>query len=59
MKKIYYIATENKFNQILIFTSKKAAEMWAKAATRWTPAEISKNIKESNFNKFSKFYSIF
>lgn len=44
-RKLYYIETENRHNQILFFTSKSAAIEWASKATRWTPADISANIQ--------------
>lgn len=50
MKKLYMIKTENEYNQLLIFTSKKEAVAWAKSATRWSDAEIEQNIRTLNKN---------
>lgn len=50
MKKLYMIKTENEYNQLLIFTSKKEAVAWAKRATRWSDAEIEQNIRTLNKN---------
>lgn len=52
----YYIYTENRFNQILIFDSYEDAFDWCKSATRWTDEEIRKNIKrpiKTGKNKYS------
>ena len=52
----YYIYTENRFNQILIFDSYEDAFSWCKSATRWTDEEIRKNIKrpiKTGKNKYS------
>ena len=43
---MYYIYTENRFNQILIFNSYEDAFNWCKSATHWTDKEIKANIKE-------------
>lgn len=45
MDKLFIIKTENRFNEILIFDSKEAAQDWAGKATSWTPEQIEKNIK--------------
>ena len=46
--KLYAFNTENRFNQYLIFTSKKALFNWAHAATRLTDPEILALTKELN-----------
>ena len=53
----YYILTENRHNQILLFDSFKDAFNWCKSATRWTDAEIKANIKTAQ--KMGSHYSIF
>lgn len=52
----YYILTENRHNQILLFDSFKDAFNWCKSATRWTDAEIKANIKTAS--KMGSHYSI-
>lgn len=42
---MFYIFTQNKFNQVLIFDSKEKAVAWCKAAAVWTDKEIEENIK--------------
>ena len=44
--KLYVFNTENRHNQYLIFTSKKALLNWAHAATRLTDPEILALPKE-------------
>lgn len=41
----YYIYTQNRFNQILIFENYNDAVNWCKSATRWSDEEIKENIK--------------
>ena len=53
----YYILTENRYNQILLFDSFEDAFNWCKSATRWTDAEIKANIKTAS--KMGSYYSIF
>lgn len=53
----YYILTENRHNQILLFDSFEDAFNWCKSATRWTDAEIKANIKTAS--KTGSHYSIF
>lgn len=53
----YYILTENRHNQILLFDSFEDAFNWCKSATRWTDAEIKANIKTAS--KMGSHYSIF
>ena len=53
----YYILTENRHKQILLFDSFKDAFNWCKYATRWTDAEIKANIKTAS--KIGSHYSIF
>lgn len=53
----YYILTENRHNQILLFDSFDDAFNWCKSATRWTDAEINANIKTAS--KTGLHYSIF
>ena len=53
----YYILTENRHNQILLFDSFEDAFNWCKSATRWTDAEIKANIKTAP--KMGSHYSIF
>ena len=53
----YYILTENRHNQILLFDSFDDAFNWCKSATRWTDAEIKANIKTAQ--KMGSHYSIF
>lgn len=55
MKKLYCIETDNRFNQILIFTSLTDAVRWAKKATRWTKEEIEKNIRIVQKNRLGCF----
>ena len=43
---MYYIYTENRFNQILIFNSYEDAFNWCKSATHWTDEEAKANIKQ-------------
>jgi hypothetical protein len=43
---MYYIYTENRFNQVLIFNTYEEAFNWCKSATRWTDDEIKANIKK-------------
>ena len=54
---MYYILTENRHNQILLFDSFEDAFNWCKSATRWTDAEIKENIKTAP--KTGSHYSIF
>lgn len=54
---MYYILTENRHNQILLFDSYEDAFNWCKTATRWTDAEIKANIKTAS--KMGSHYSIF
>ena len=54
---MYYILTENRYNQILLFDSYEDAFNWCKTATRWTDAEIKANIKTAS--KMGSHYSIF
>ena len=58
MKKLYIIETNNKHNNILIFTSKAKARRWSKKATRWTSEQIEKNIKEVS-RSWQGFFTIF
>ena len=56
--KLYVFNTENRHNQYLIFTSKKALLNWAHAATRLTDPEIlalTKDLKQtgSYYNFFA------
>ena len=53
----YYILTENRYNQILLFDSFEDAFNWCKSATRWTDSEIKANIKTAS--KTGSHYSIF
>ena len=46
--KLYAFNTENRHNQYLIFTSKKALFEWAHAVTRLTDPEILALTKELN-----------
>ena len=45
MDKLFIVKAENRYNQILIFETKKAAQDWASKATSWTPEQIEKNIE--------------
>ena len=47
MKAIYYILTENRHNQILIFEKYEDARNWALKCTNWSEQELVLNIKKS------------
>lgn len=55
----YYIYTNNRFDQILIFNNYNDAFNWCKSATRWSDEEIKENIKTESKIDFSKYSSIF
>ncbi len=55
--KLYAFNTENRHNQYLIFTSKKALLNWAHAATRLTDPEILALTKE--LKQISSYYNFF
>lgn len=59
MDKLFIIKTENRFNQILIFETEKAAQDWASKATSWTPEQIEKNIEtvEKDWRGFFSVYA--
>ena len=42
---MFYVYTQNKFNQILIFNTYEDARQWLKSATRLTDEEIAQAIK--------------
>lgn len=44
-KVLYYIETQNRHNQILVFTNKKQAVKWCKLATVWNEDRIKSEIK--------------
>ena len=56
MEEYYYIYTQNRFNQVLIFETYDDAVRWCQSATRWTEKEIKNNIKTPV--KQGDFYSI-
>lgn len=58
MEKLYMIRTGNRFNQLLIFTSKEAATQWAHSATMWNDEQIERNIEKVPIDSRG-FYSIF
>jgi len=41
---MYIIFTKNRFNQVLLFASKRQAEIWAVNATTWDSDRVSKEI---------------
>lgn len=55
---LYYIETGNAHGQIIIFKSYEAAKTWSESATRWTPEEITQQIKTAPADNRG-FYSIF
>ena len=57
MKKIYYVRTDNRFNQVLVFTSKNKARKWLQQATRYDKNKIEESIIESNL--FNDYFNIF
>lgn len=42
---MFYVYTQNRFNQILIFNTYEDARQWLKTCTRFTDAEIARAIK--------------
>lgn len=42
---MFYVYTQNRFNQILIFNTYEDARQWLKTCTRFTDAEIAQAIK--------------
>lgn len=58
MKELFYIDTENKMGQVLVFDDYMDAFMWCKSATRWSVDEIHKKIK-SSINTDKPFASLF
>ena len=47
---IFAIFTENRFNQVLLFSSWNNAADWCRKATTWTEEQIAKNIKTARRN---------
>lgn len=43
---MFYVYTQNRFNQILIFNTYEDARQWLKNCTRFTDAEIAQAIKK-------------
>lgn len=58
MKQLYYIDTENRHGQILLFTSKKQAKEWCKKATTWNDEKIEQEIHTTT-KEWQGFYNIF
>lgn len=58
MKQLYYIDTENRHGQILVFTSKKQAINWCKRATRWSAEKIEQEIHTTT-KTYDNYYNIF
>ena len=54
---MYFLETTNRFNQILVFKSKRKAIKWCKLATRWTDEQILENIHK--MHKSGLHYDIF
>lgn len=58
MDELFYIKTENKHGQILVFTDRDAAVAWAKKATRWNDDYINQKVQTARKNALG-FFSIF
>lgn len=58
MKNLYIIETNNKYNQVLVFTSKTKAIKWSKSATRWSDEQIKKNVQKVS-RSWQGFFSIY
>lgn len=54
---LYAYKTENRHNQYLIFTSKKAVLDWGRSATRLTDVEILANTQK--LTQSGLFYNLF
>ena len=57
MEKIYYVRTENRFNQVLVFTSKRKAREWLQQATTYDKNKIEESILETY--RFDNYFNIF
>lgn len=57
MKKLYYVRTENRFNQVLVFTSKNKARQWLHQATKYDKDKIEESIIETYL--FDDYFNIF
>lgn len=57
MKKLYYVRTENRFNQVLVFTSKNKARQWLRQATKYDKEKIEESIIETYL--FDNYFNIF
>ena len=57
MKKIYIILTNNRFNEVLVFTNYKKAFNWCKSATNWNNKKIKEEIKTPL--KVGDFFAVF
>ena len=58
MKQLYYIDTENRHGQFLVFTSKRQAKKWCKKATTWNDEKIEREIFTTP-QTWQGFYNIF
>lgn len=57
---MFYVYTQNRFNQILIFNTYEEARDWLKRCTRFTDPEIKKAIKTPNMAHVgANYYQIF
>ena len=47
MRDLFYIDTENRFGQILVFENYDSAVEWCKKATTWNEEQIKNKVRKS------------
>jgi hypothetical protein len=58
MKKLFYVETKNRHEQVLFFTSYDEAFTWLKMSTKWNEEKIKENIitTHKTYNNYFNFF---